>query len=372
MSHIPLLFFLLLPFNLFPWNLSEMSVEEKVGQLFMVYFEGERANENSLKLLQEAKVGGIVLYKWANKLEGPVEVQKLCFELQEDAMRYLGIPLFIAVDQEGGLVNRLQEGFTKFPSNQRLAESNNPKLAFEAAFAMGKELLSVGVNFNLAPVIDVNSNPKNPVIGTRSYSSDPKVVTEFGRESLEGYKRAGIISCLKHFPGHGDVTVDSHQALPYVSKSLPELLTVELYPFLHLVKEAKAIMTAHILFSEIDPVNPATLSKTILEDLLRKQLGFEGVIITDSLVMQGVLQGHKNLEEVVFKAIEAGSDILLIGGRGLQNTVDREAHVDEIVAICRSIVSAVKEGRITEERIDASLERILELKRELIFSIKIK
>jgi len=358
-------------FKLTAFDLAKMSLEEKVGQLFMVYFDGERTNEDSIRLLKEAKIGGIILYNWANHLNSPQQVQNLCFELQEDALKYVGIPLLIAADQEGGLVVRLKDGFTKFPANAVLGRSKNPNLALKVAYCIGKEMSSVGVNFNLAPVVDVNSNPKNPIIGSRSYGDNPELVTEFGGKSLEGYQRAGVISCLKHFPGHGDVRVDSHKELPVVCKSLSELLGLELYPFAQLAEDAPAIMTAHILFPQIDPDHCATLSKVILNDILRERLGFQGVLVTDSLTMKGVLKGHKNLEQVVFKAIEAGNDILLIGGRDLQSKTDEETHVDTIVRIFHSVVNAVRTGLIHEDRINESVKRILSLKEKYGLSKRI-
>ncbi len=340
-----------------------MSIEEKVGQMFMVYFDGETANENAKKLIQESKVGGIVLYNWANNLENPEKVYKLCHGLQ--TLNPAKVPLLIAVDQEGGLVCRLQKGFSEFPGNASLGKTQDPKLSLKAAEYMGQEMQSVGINFTLSPVVDVNSNPKNPVIGIRAYGDDPKVVAQFAEAALIGYQKAGVISCLKHFPGHGDVSIDSHRALPVVSKSLEELLEVELYPFIKLAKKASAIMTAHILFPQIDPKNPATLSSCILQGILRDKLGFEGVLVTDSLSMKGILQGHTSLEEVVFKAIEAGNDIVLIGGRSLQNQSSKETPLEEMTRIVTSVVQAVEKGKIAESRIDQSVKRILTLKEKI-------
>ena len=285
-------------------------------------------------------------------------MQKLTSGLQQQA----GRPLFIAVDQEGGAVARLEGDFTEFPGNAALARCKNPHLAYEAALASGREMKSVGVNFNLAPVVDVNNNPRNPVIGIRSFSDNPEEVTEWGRKSLEGYQNAGIVACLKHFPGHGDVTVDSHFEQSSVSKSLSQLKKCELYPFAHLVKEAPAIMTAHIVFPQIDPNHCATLSSLLINGLLREQLQFQGVIVTDSLTMNGVLKEGGTLEQVVLKAIDAGNDLLLIGGRDLQRKIKGEAHVDEVIRVIQHVVKAIRTGVIDEERIDASVRRILQLK----------
>jgi len=258
---------------------TEMSLEEKVGQLLMVHFNGEKVNEDAVTLVQEIGVGGVMYYNWANGLHSKEQVAQLSSQLQELA----AIPLFIAADQEGGVVCRLQRGFTVFPGNGARGAVNDVQLAEDCAFTTGSELLAAGVNFNLAPVVDVNSNPRNPVIGLRSFGSDPESVTRFAKAALIGYKKAGVLTSLKHFPGHGDVEVDSHEDLPVIKKSKKQLQKVELLPFFALADQADTVMTAHVLVPEIDPLHCATLSKKVL-DILRSA-GFQGVIITDSLVM---------------------------------------------------------------------------------------
>jgi beta-N-acetylhexosaminidase len=357
-----LFFFLAFQLNLLAFDLSKMSLEEKIGQLFMVYFDGDTINENSKKLIKKAHIGGVVLYNWANKLDNPKQIKTLCEKLQKSAILNIKIPLFIAIDQECGLVNRLENGFTEFPANAALGQTKQAEFAFKVARYIGKEIKNVGINFNLAPVVDVNNNPKNPLIGIRSYGDNPKLVTQFARKAVEGYQNVGVIPCLKHFPGHGDVTTDSHESLPVVLKSLEQLLECELYPYKHLALDVPAIMTAHILFPQLDPDNCATLSSIILKKILREKLNFQGLIISDSLVMKGVLNCYDNLEQVIFKAIEAGNDILLIGGRGLKNRIDGEVHVNEILKIFRKVVRAVKNGLISEDRINDSVMRILILK----------
>ncbi len=344
------------------FDLGHMTLEEKVGQMFMAYFDGHEANENAEKLLRETKIGGIILYNWANGLTNPYQVQKLSLGLQELAAQHVGIPLLIAADQEGGVVSRLQEGFTEFPGNAALGRTEQPELAYEVAQCIGKEMKCVGVNFNLAPVVDIHNNP---MIGLRSFGEDPTEVMQFGRASLEGYKNVGVLSCLKHFPGLGDAVIDPHRGLPVVTKSLDELMECELYPYAQLVGQSAAIMTGHILFPQIDPENCATLSARILQGILRDRLHFQGVLITDSLSMQGVQEGYETLEEVALRALEAGNDILLIGGRDLQKQMDEETHVDALIHLFHYIVSLVKEGEISEERIDASVRRVLQLKEKV-------
>jgi len=340
-----------------------MTLEEKVGQIFMAYFDGENANDSAERLIRETKIGSIIYYNWANKLKDPLTIQQLSSDLQSLAKKHVKIPLFIAIDQEGGKVTRLREGFTQFLGNGALGETNRPELAYNASYCMGREMKAVGINFNLAPVVDVNSNPQNPIIGTRSFGNDKEKVAEFGEASVQGFLDADIIPCLKHFPGHGDVTVDPHKKLPVVNKSYKEIDDLELYPFKQLVDKVPAIMTAHILFPQIDPHNAATLSPHILQTILRENLHFKGVLITDSLLMQGLLEDLKNLEEVLLKAFEAGNDILLLGGRDLQHQVDGETHIDEIIRLYQCMINAVKSGRISEERVNESVTRILNLKK---------
>lgn len=347
-------------------NLAQMTIEEKVGQLFMAYFNGESVNEHAGRLICEAKIGGIIYYSWSNGLADPLKVRKMSEDLQSLSLKKNGIPLFIATDQEGGIVARLHEGFTEFPGNGALGQTAKPELAYQSSFCSGHELRTVGVNFNLAPVVDVNNNSANPIIGIRSFGDEEDVVTAFGKEALEGYKEAGVIPCLKHFPGHGDVSVDSHSALPVVNKSYATLEEVELYPFKRLIKHAPVIMTAHLLFPQIDPNHCATLSSVFLQNILRESLDFQGVVITDSLMMQGVLKGHASLDEVVIKAFQAGNDIILIGGRDLQNQVDGETNINEIISAYWSLLNAVRKGEISEERLNRSVARILKLKEGIL------
>lgn len=358
------LLFLFSIFKIEAKELEKMSLEEKVGQVFMTYFEGTEVNEAAYKLIAEAKIGGIIYYNWANDLSDPTQVQKLSFELQKIAKKHQKTPLFIATDQETGLVTRLKKGFTEFPGNGAVGATGSSKLAYQAAYVVGSELKAVGINMNLAPVVDLNSNSKNPIIGIRSFHSDPKIVTAFGRASIEGYLKSGIIPCLKHFPGHGDVTEDSHLALPVVNKSLRELEEVELYPFENLASQAPAMMTAHICFPSLDSNNCATFSKIILTDFLREKIGYDGLLITDSLTMGGATKDDLTPEEAVIRAFEAGNDILLIGGRALNHKVKTESNLDEILRLHKNFLEAVKSGRIPIARLDNSVARILKAKKE--------
>ncbi len=331
---------------------AELTLEEKVGQLFMVHFHGNVANEEAKALIQELHVGGIIYYNWANDLNSPDKVKNLSRSLQEIAR----IPLFIAIDQEGGKISRFSQWITSSLSAERLGEINNPDLTEETAFLVGEQLQKAGVNMNLAPVVDVNSNPRNPIIGPRAYSHSPEMVYIHGERALRGYERSGIIATLKHFPGHGDTAVDSHLDLPILSKSLEELEKVELLPFARLSKKAGAIMMGHILTPSLDEEYCATLSsKTVA--YLRETLGFQGLILSDSLVMQGVLNQCESIDEAAIRAIQAGLDMIILGGKA-----QLELTLSDVRRIHGSILKAVQSGRIPEKRLSEAVEKILSLK----------
>ncbi len=351
------------------YSLMKMSLEEKVGQLLMVHFNGEQANDNAKTLVQDTKVGGIIYYNWSNGLNSPEQVQSLSKGLQKlTEANQNPIPLLIATDQEGGVVTRLSNGFTVFPGNKALGETGHPQLAEDAALAMGEELLAVGINMNLAPVVDVNSNPRNPVIGVRSFGEDPETVLVFGKKALDGYKQAGIIAALKHFPGYGEAAVDPHEDLPVVPKSLAELKQAELLPFAHLASSADAIMTAHILVPAFDAENCSTLSEKTLS-YLRDAIGFKGIIVADSLVMEGVVKKCRTVDEAAIQALNAGCDLLILGGKLLIGENSRqELTVADVQRIHNAIIQAVKAGRISETRVDQAVERILDLKNRYLAS----
>lgn len=343
-------------------SVEEMTLEEKVGQLFIVQFHGEVANEDARLLIQEIKVGGFIYYNWANGLTSPEQVKNLSQELQELAKKNpKPIPLFIAIDQEGGIVSRLNQGFTVFPGNKALAMTGDPDLTEASAFAMGEEMKAVGINMNFAPDVDINTNPKNPIIGIRSFGDDPAVVCFLGKKALDGYHKAGVITTLKHFPGHGDVEVDSHESLPTIHKSLERLKQEELVPFMRLASDTDAVMTAHILVPALDNENCATLSAKTLGYL--REIGFKGVIIADSLVMEGVIKQGHTVEEAAIRSLIAGCDILLLGGKLLAGEKrDYELNALDIQRIHRAIVEAVMSGRIPQKRVDEAVQNILTLK----------
>lgn len=333
---------------------ESLLLEEKIGQLLMVHFRGERSNEEAKILIQEVQVGSVIYYNWSNGLYSLEQVRALSEDLQTLARQNRHfIPLLIAIDQEGGRVSRLKKD--KFPGHRELGEKKDPFFAEEVAFALGKQLSECGIHLNLAPVVDVGFQD-------RSFGDDPEIVTDFGRQFLQGLHRANVAGTLKHFPGYGGVTVDPHQDLPILDKSKEEWERIDLVPFAQLSSFADAIMTAHVFIPALDSKNCATLSKKTLS-YLRNELRFEGVIISDSLVMEGVLCQCASVEEAALRALNAGCDLLILGGKlSRQGRDPVELTAKDVQKLHRFLVEAVNEGRISQGRIDEALRRVFHLK----------
>lgn len=355
--------------SLHSYSLKDLTLEEKVGQLLIVHFHGEDANDEAKTLIQDMHVGGFIYYNWANGLHSPEKVNNLSSNLQRLATKNrVPVPLIIAVDQEGGRVNRLTEGFTVFPSNKALAMTGNPELVEQSAFTIGQELFAVGINLDFAPVVDINNNPRNPVIGDRSFGDHADIVILYGKNALHGFHRAGIFTSLKHYPGHGDVEVDSHEDLPVVNKSLAQLKKTELLPFAKLADQTDTIMTAHIMVPAFDSQNCTTLSKPTL-DYLRNEIGFKGVVISDSLIMEGLLKNCPSVDEAAIRAFNAGCDILLLGGKQMLDAHNsKELTIADVQRIHGSLVDAVRHGLISEDSLNLSVQRILDLKKRAVIS----
>ncbi len=281
------------------------------GPVFMVGLPGPRLDQATRKLVRELQVGGIILF--ARNLEGPEQVWELTRELQQAALAAGDLPLLIAVDQEGGPVQRLREPFTRIPAARELGKRPTPGEVEELSQTVAHELALVGINMNLAPVLDVARSPACPQ-WERSYSPDPQQVADFGVAAIRGFLKGGVIPAAKHFPGLGDTTVDSHQVLPTAQDPDPER-TADLLPFRRAVAAgAPVIMTAHLQVPAWD-CPTATLSPAALKDWLRRRLGFKGVIITDDLEM-GAIAGAAAASEAACQALAAGADLLLICSQG--------------------------------------------------------
>ncbi|OAB29616.1 beta-hexosaminidase [Paenibacillus macquariensis subsp. defensor] len=338
---------------------NRLTMKEKIGQLLMTGFEGLMPDANIADLLQNHFTGGVVFF--SRNLDNPGQAFALTQELQRMAMAATGIPLWIGTDQEGGMVVRVRQGIAQLPAAMALGAARDPVLLYEAAKGTAEELKTLGINMNFAPVVDINVNPRNPIIDVRSFGDDAELVTELGIAAMLGFQDGGIVSVIKHFPGHGDTETDSHAELPVVKHSLERLRSVELVPFRRSVQVgAEAIMTAHIgipLLSGGEPI-PATLSREILTGLLREELGFDGLIVTDCMEMNAVTQGI-GVGEAVVRAVLAGADLLLVSHT-------YESQLEAVAALER----AVANGRLPVERIDASVERILLLKERRIGELR--
>lgn len=337
-------------------TLAKMSLRQKIAQLcFVAAVSNEVINKDFLQrsaypmnietvenLISIHQVGGVLF------LGGGFTHEQAALTKRFQALSP-HIPLMIALDAEWGTAMRLRNGF-RFARNMTLGAIKDNQLIYQVGQHIGQELASIGVHMNLAPVIDVNNNRLNPVINYRSFGADVENVSQKGCAFIKGLQDAGIIACAKHFPGHGDTDIDSHEALPIINHDRNRLEEIELKPFKAAIQnEVKAIMIAHLSVPSLEPLKnlPATLSKSITTDLLRTQLGFQGLIITDGLGMKGVTDHHAP-GELEVQALEAGVDILL-------------APTDPLQAL-RAIEQAVKSGRISEQSIDEKVLRILHAK----------
>lgn len=330
--------------------LERMTMEEKIGQMLLAGVDGKKFDGKMRRLVQERRVGGIIMYKNNfSGLEGSVNLVNGLKAANTEADAPL--PLFISVDEEGGKVSRLPEEFTALPSASRVGRANDAALANEMGALLSRQLTLMGFNVDFAPVLDVNSNPDNPIIGSRAFGTTADIVGKAGVAVMKGLREGGTIPVVKHFPGHGDTAVDSHLELPVVDKTTEQLRAMEWVPFQAAIAAgADVVMVAHILFPQIDPDYPASLSPVIIGEQLRGQLGFKGVVITDDMTMDAIAD-HYGMAEAAVHAVKAGSDILLVAHG--YDTADK---------VFAALQNAVLKGEITEDRIDESVARIIALK----------
>ncbi|HCA86109.1 MAG TPA: beta-N-acetylhexosaminidase [Streptomyces sp.] len=346
--------------------ISRMSLEEKVGQLFVMRVYGHSATapdpgdvaanqkemgvSSAAELIAKYHVGGIIYFAWAHNTRDPHQIADLSNGIQKAGLAQpTPVPLLISTDQEHGIVARVGLPATLMPGAMALGAHGSRGDARTAARIAGAELAALGIRQNYAPVADVNVNPANPVIGVRSFGADPEAVARMVTAQVEGYQAAGVASTAKHFPGHGDTSVDSHYAIPLITHSEEEWERLDAPPFKAAIAAGiDSIMTAHLLFPALDPADdPATLSKPILTGILRERLGYDGVVVTDSLGMAGVRQKYGD-ERVPVLAIKAGVDQLL--------------NPPDLPVAWNALLGAVRNGEISEARLDLSILRVLELK----------
>lgn len=350
-------------------TLRHMSLEQKVGQLFATYVYGSDATaptaadraanraafgvETPAEVIGRYHLGGVCYFSWSHNLDSPRQIATLSNGLQQAALgdRSKGrVPLLISTDQEQGAVVRMPSPAAQFPGSMALGAARSPEAARTAAEITGRELRAVGIRQPYAPIADVNVNPGNPVIGVRSFGADPTLVADLTAAQVTGFQdRARVTAVAKHFPGHGDTATDSHTGLPVINHSRAEWDRIDAPPFRRAIKAGvESIMTAHIVVPALDPSgDPATLSPTILTGVLRGELGFRGVIVTDALNMAGVRAKYGD-ERVPVLALKAGADQLLM---------------PPDLALARdAVLRAVAAGELTERRIDESVQRILGMK----------
>lgn len=333
--------------------IENMSVEEKIGQMIFSSISGTELGAEEEKLIHQYKVGGIIVNK--KNITSPSQMVAYMNSLKEENKN--NVPLFFGIDQEGGRIAKLPGDLRAIPSHFEIGKQNDPSFAFEIGTVLGKLVSSFGFNVNFAPVLDINSNPENPVIGDRSFGINPDVVSKLGIQMMKGIQGENIIPAIKHFPGHGDTSVNSHDELPVVQKTMPELEQMELIPFKQAIAEgADMVMIAHILLPSIDLEFPSSMSEAIITDLLREKIGFDGVVITDDMTMEAITNSF-DIGKASVMSVKAGADIVMV------------AHeFENVVKAITALTTAVENGEITEERIDQSVERILKLKNK--YSLK--
>lgn len=332
-------------------------LQQAVGQLLLVGFPGDTTEppESIRQCLADGSIGGVILFR--RNVRDIDQVIQLTESLHAAASTAI-LPPFIAVDQEGGRVVRLRDPLTAIPPMRAVGQTRNQDLIAKVSEVIATEIGAVGFNLNFAPVLDVDTNPLNPVIGDRAFSDDPEKVAQASGAFLVGHLMSGVIPCGKHFPGHGDTLVDSHFGLPIVEHDEARLNRIELHPFRRATKaEFPMLMTAHIIMPALDPELPATLSKPIIQDLLRKKIGYQGVVITDCLEMAAVAENYE-IEEMVERGLYAGVDIFLIC-----HTEDRWRRA--FTHLCK----LAETDQEAHRRIFESAERVRKLKEESLGSI---
>lgn len=355
---------------------SEMPLEQKVAQMIMPSFRywgtGEdkkgvtELNDQQRATLMKYNFGGVIVFAQNTQKAG--QTTELINDMQKANLQGgAKSSLLISIDQEGGYITRLQTG-TQMPGSMAIGATGNPENAYLAAAITGKELAVQGINVDFAPVMDVNNNPGNPIIGVRSFSDDPNVVAKFGQRYIDGLHTSGVMAALKHFPGHGDTATDSHTGLPLIDKTYDELKQLELIPYASVAKTSDFVMTAHIQYPKIETgtytskqtgeqINlPATLSKTILTGILRNDLEFDGVIVTDALDMDAIA-AHFDKMDATKLAINAGANMLL-----MPIDLSNEEGLRKLDEYISNIVNAINSGEISIAAVNDSVTRILTLK----------
>lgn len=331
-----------------------MKTKQLLGQHMLIGVSGLTLTNDEKKFIVENNISGVTLF--SRNCAEPKQIRDLCAELQN--LRHQlpdKTPLYIAIDMEGGRVARLKSPFTQWPPLKKLGDLDSPTVSFQFSYLMGQELKAVGINLDFAPCIDIFTNPKNTVIGDRSVSTDPEMVAKHGSALIRGYMKSDVIPCGKHYPGHGDTIVDSHDDLPIEKSDLARLLSVELVPFKKCFKSRlDLIMTGHIHFPNVDPEWPVTLSEIFMKKILREELRYRGLIITDDLDMKA-LANHYDQKVLPVRALQAGADLILYC-----NEPDSPARA------LADLEEAVNDGRLKKADLENTYSKILAMKKASI------
>lgn len=329
--------------------MKSVGLKQKIGQTFIIGFSGHEPSAEVNKFISDNCIGGVILF--TRNVADPIQLAEMNNSLQSLIIKSAP-PMFISIDMEGGRVARLKAPFTVWPPMKILGEIDSASLGFKFAETMGKELLSVGINMNFSPCVDIFTNPQNTVIGDRAFGTDAETVSKMSSSVVRGFVKAGIIPCIKHFPGHGDTLLDSHEDLPVVDHDLTRLEEVEFVPFKKAFRaRAEFCMTAHIKLPKIDPEWPATMSHKVLQDVMRGRLGYRHLIITDDMEMKAITKNYST-QLAATQAVKAGCNVLLYC-HSLQ--VQEEA--------LEAIVKAVMDGEIPESVIEENYNMVLKIKK---------
>jgi beta-N-acetylhexosaminidase len=329
-----------------------MKLNEIVGQLTLIGISGHTLTAQEKKFIIENNISGVVLF--ARNVAEPKQIFDLCNEIQSLRHQMADkAPLFIGIDMEGGRVHRLKTPFTQWPALKTVGDLDAPTVAYQFALQMGLELMSVGINLDFAPCVDIFNNPKNTVIGDRAVSTDYLMVEKMTSALVRGYSKSGIFSCAKHFPGHGYTVIDSHEELPIEPFDLKRLHDVELVPFKKAFRsKVDMVMTGHISFPNIDPKWPVTLSELFLKKMIKDEFRYRGLIITDDLDMKAMAK-HYDKGEIPVRSLEAGADLLLYCNEP-----------DSPPVAIESVVQAVATGRLQKSDLETTHAKVLAAKKE--------
>ncbi|MBA2175061.1 beta-N-acetylhexosaminidase [Halobacillus locisalis] len=331
-------------------TLASMSEEDKLAQLLFVGVEGTTLSETERNMIESGHVGGVVLL--GRNVKNANQLNLLVSSIKE--ANQSPVPLFIGIDEEGGRVSRIPSSLSNLPSSERIGELNDKEISEQVGSVLARKVKHFGINMNFAPVLDINNNPANEVIGDRSFGQTPAKVGNLGVATMQGIESEGIVPVIKHFPGHGDTSVDSHYKLPVIDKTVQQLESFEWKPFKQAIAAgADVIMTAHILFPALDDQYPATFSEKIIQGVLREQLNYDGLVITDDMAMGAIANDYGTTEAAV-RSVQAGADMVML-------TDTRNGNFQNVHT---ALKQAVEQETVSLEQVNESVERILQTKQK--------